>query len=814
MCNIESMARDGTSCNFNQRGSSPSFIEDGLCRQTESQDGGAAALQRGTRRERAAILGATNRAARRRRFRPPFQTMWARQADIGGLWKELKEEWTTGLEKKKREHDLELKQLKEEVRSGNQRRESMEQEIKRGEELLKQEVGRGNWEREYLRKATEEWWEELKKKNKKRDELRREAVERGDKMSKEACKLRKELEKKTYEFQKHQDKETELQNELRMVREERTTAENETLRNHTVQIEQLEAKARSECAEMRKELEKKVSELLKHETKERGLQNELKMLKEERKRTENETLRNHTVQIEQLEAKARLQNEMQERVMKEERMRQEKEIRRLKDTTRLEREEREEQWDRKQKEHEAEVDQLEEKARLEYEEIEKEQRMKHTKEMNQMKQTMKLEKEGQERKQGRVVREQRMKHKKDIIQMKKTTKLEKEGQERKQGRVMREQRMKHRKEMSQLKETMRLENEEQERLWDRKQKQNEVEMNELKERVKLKSREMEKLREENEQLMGLREEEQLRWEGKWSQKETETNKCTETREIEGELDGVSDEHTHTEVVEDHEGELADCLETRCEQLDGLLQERRETLFSLEADRDQVSSVVSSELEGASAVDRCTCSLGGMETPGPLVVARIPSVIVPVCVVKGVSAPPRVSGVVASVPECVLPSTPCTSEEAVCASETVCVSETPRVSAPACVSGAVCENGAPRVSGAACAPETARVCEQPCVSERPSVRGTACVRSLYVREMTVGMREHAAASPGVSVMECSLSVVTRRCARVERRRRLRQLRDKGRVAAVVGMGTAPGLPSSEREVRAVLRTRPPRARLLE
>ena len=57
--------------------------------------------------------------------------------------------------------------------------------------------------------------------------------------------------------------------------------------------------------------------------------------------------------------------------------------------------------------------------------------------------------------------------------------------------------------------------------WDRKQKQNEVEINELKERVKLKSREMEKL-----------------------QKETETNKCTETREIEGELDGVSDEHTH------------------------------------------------------------------------------------------------------------------------------------------------------------------------------------------------------------------------------------------------------------------------------
>ncbi len=94
-----------------------------------------------------------------------------------------------------------------------------------------------------------------------------------------------------------------------------------------------------------------------------------------------------------------------------------------------------------------------------------------------------------------------------------------------------------------------------------------------------------------------------------------------------------------------------------------------------------------------------------------------------------------------------------------------------------------------------------------------MRETACVRSLYVREMTVGMSEHAAASPGVSVMEWSLSVVTRRCAWIEWRRRRRQV-DKGRVAAVVAMGTVPGLPSGEREVRAVLRTRPPRARLRE
>ena len=91
-----------------------------------------------------------------------------------------------------------------------------------------------------------------------------------------------------------------------------------------------------------------------------------------------------------------------------------------------------------------------------------------------------------------------------------------------------------------------------------------------------------------------------------------------------------------------------------------------------------------------------------------------------------------------------------------------------------------------------------------------------MRSLCVREMTVGMREHAAASPSVSVMECSLGVVTRGrlSAWGERRRRLRQLRDKGRVAAVVSLGTVPGWHSGERAVRAVQRTRPPRARLRE
>ena len=132
-------------------------------------------------------------------------------------------------------------------------------------------------------------------------------------------------------------------------------------------------------------------------------------------------------------------------------------------------------------------------------------------------------------------------------------------------------------------------------------------------------------------------------------------------------------HTHTEVVEDNGGELAERVETRCRQLVDLLRERGEVVCSLEADHDQVSSVVPSGVEGASAVNGCTRSLGGIEAPGAREVARIPGVsvpvcvvtsVVPVCVVKGVNETPCatetpcVSGVVASVPECVLPSTPC------------------------------------------------------------------------------------------------------------------------------------------------------------
>ena len=76
-------------------------------------------------------------------------------------------------------------------------------------------------------------------------------------------------------------------------------------------------------------------------------------------------------------------------------------------------------------------------------------------------------------------------------------------------------------------------------------------------------------------------------------------------------------NTHTEVVRLNGGGLAERVGTRCGQLDSLLRERRETLCSLEADHDQVGLVVSSEFEGASAVDGCTRSLGGMEAPEAL-----------------------------------------------------------------------------------------------------------------------------------------------------------------------------------------------------
>ena len=183
-------------------------------------------------------------------------------------------------------------------------------------------------------------------------------------------------------------------------------------------------------------------------------------------------------------------------------------------------------------------------------------------------------------------------------------------------------------------------------------------------------------------------------------------------------------------MEDNGGELAGCLETRCRQLRGLLRERGEVVCPLEATHDQAGQVLPSGVEGASAADRCTPSLGGMEAPEPIVVARIPSVVT--CVVS--------KCVYTSVAKCVL-------QRAHSVGARACVRATPRVRETVCVSERV------RMKEAVC------VSERVCVNEARCVRGTACVRSLCVREMTVGMWEHAAASP-------SVSVVTRRCAWIE------------------------------------------------
>ena len=63
-------------------------------------------------------------------------------------------------------------------------------------------------------------------------------------------------------------------------------------------------------------------------------------------------------------------------------------------------------------------------------------------------------------------------------------------------------------------------------------------------------------------------------------------------------------------MRDNEVDLGKCIVTRCEQQDSLLQEQRETLFSLEADRDGLSPIGPNEVEGVSDVYGYTRSLGG------------------------------------------------------------------------------------------------------------------------------------------------------------------------------------------------------------
>ena len=68
-------------------------------------------------------------------------------------------------------------------------------------------------------------------------------------------------------------------------------------------------------------------------------------------------------------------------------------------------------------------------------------------------------------------------------------------------------------------------------------------------------------------------------------------------------------HTHTQVVRDNGGELAERVGTWCEQLVVLPREQGEGVCPLEAGHDQVDSVVPHEVEEVSAADGCTQGLG-------------------------------------------------------------------------------------------------------------------------------------------------------------------------------------------------------------
>ena len=177
-----------------------------------------------------------------------------------------------------------------------------------------------------------------------------------------------------------------------------------------------------------------------------------------------------------------------------------------------------------------------------------------------------------------------------------------------------------------------------------------------------------------------------------TQRETqELKEITETWEIEGELKETKDEHTHMELARDNEGELGECSVIRCKQLDGLLREQGEGICPLEADHDQVGPVELCEVEGASAVNGYMRSLGGVKAPGPLVEVRIPSLVVQVCVFRGVA-------------KCVLRRAHSVGERRR-VKETACVSEMARVSNMVCVG------------------------EMVCFTERPCVRDHVCERAV-------------------------------------------------------------------------------------
>ena len=125
-----------------------------------------------------------------------------------------------------------------------------------------------------------------------------------------------------------------------------------------------------------------------------------------------------------------------------------------------------------------------------------------------------------------------------------------------------------------------------------------------------------------------------------------------------------------------------------------------------------------EVEGVSAADGCTQSLGGMKTPGALVEASasvVPVSVVPVCVVSRC--------VYTSVWKCVLRRTHTGSVRA-CVKASSCASETP--SASPCADGPPSMSEPPGASGVVAGVPACVLPGMPCVKGAPQREETTCV----------------------------------------------------------------------------------------
>ena len=159
-----------------------------------------------------------------------------------------------------------------------------------------------------------------------------------------------------------------------------------------------------------------------------------------------------------------------------------------------------------------------------------------------------------------------------------------------------------------------------------------------------------------------------------------------------------------------------------------------------------------EFEGVSATDGCTRSLGGIEAPGALVVARVsvvivPSMSVPVCVVASVVPVCVVSRCVyTSVLKCVLQRTHRAGERR-CVRGAASVSATPCVNETPCVEESPCVDETPYANETASETPSETPCVSGVVTSVPEcvLPGTPCVKGA-----PQGGRNHVRAGGGTCV----------------------------------------------------------------